>query len=139
MYIIVPANNVHFISDYHEISGTRYYFLKVPYQIIKELHKVQFKKLRQPQSKRQINDLDDAIGFHFIRQPEVKSEAKATKDKIALNIKKFESAYAKDETGEKIFSLFTDTVDIGDYLQITGTFFTTKRGEKTYQLVYNWL
>jgi len=102
MYIIVPANNVHFISDYHEIDGTRYYFLKVPYQIIKELHKVQFKKLRQPQSKKQINDLDEAIGFHFVRQPEVKSEVKAIKDKVALKIKKFESAYALDETGDKL-------------------------------------
>lgn len=102
IYIIVPANNVHFISDYHEIGGTRYYFLKVPYQIIKELHKVQFKKLRQPQSKKQINDLDEAIGFHFVRQPEVKSEVKATKDKVALKIKKFESAYAQDELGEKL-------------------------------------
>lgn len=102
MYIIVPANNVHFISDYHEIGGTRYYFLKVPYQIIKELHRVQFKKLRQPQSKRQINDLDEAIGFHFIRQPEVKSEVKTAKDKISLKIKKFESAYAQDELGEKL-------------------------------------
>lgn len=102
MYIIVPANNVHFISDYHEIGGTRYYFLKVPYQIIKELHKVQFKKLRQPQSKKQINDLDEAIGFHFVRQPEVKSEVKTTKDKVALKIKKFESAYAQDELGEKL-------------------------------------
>lgn len=102
IYIIVPANNVNFISDYHEINGTRYYFLKVPYQIIKELHKVQFKKLRQPQSKKQINDLDEAIGFHFVRQPEVKSEVKVTKDKITLKIKKFESAYDQDETGEKL-------------------------------------
>ncbi len=102
MYIIVPANSVHFINDYHEIGGTRYYFLKVPYQIIKELHKVQFKKLRQPQSKKQINDLDEAIGFHFVRQPEVKSEIKTTKDKVALKIKKFESAYVQDELGEKL-------------------------------------
>ncbi len=101
-YIIAPANNVDFISDYHQIGNVRYYFLKVPYQIIKELHKVQFKKLRQPQSKKNINDLDEAIGFHFIRQPEVKSEIKKIKDKIVLRIKKFESAYSKDETGEKL-------------------------------------
>lgn len=101
-YIIAPANNVDFISDYHEIGDVRYYFLKVPYQIIKELHKVQFKKFRQPQSKSQINDLDEAIGFHFIRQPEVKSEIKKLKDKIVLKIKKFESAYSLDETGEKL-------------------------------------
>jgi site-specific DNA-methyltransferase (adenine-specific)/adenine-specific DNA-methyltransferase len=101
-YIIAPANNVDFISDYHQIDNVRYYFLKVPYQIIKELHKVQFKKLRQPQSKSQINDLDEAIGFHFIRQPEVKSEIKTLKDKVVLKIKKFESAYSQDETGEKL-------------------------------------
>jgi len=101
-YIIAPANNVDFISDYHEIGDVRYYFLKVPYQIIKELHKVQFKKFRQPQSKSQINDLDEAIGFHFIRQPEVKSEIKKLKDKVVLKIKKFESAYSQDETGEKL-------------------------------------
>ena len=101
-YIIAPANNVNFISDYHQISNVRYYFLKVPYQIIKELHKVQFKKFRQPQSKSQINNLDEAIGFHFIRQPEVKSEIKKLKDKVVLKIKKFESAYSQDETGEKL-------------------------------------
>ena len=104
-YIIAPANNVNFISDYHQIDNVRYYFLKVPYQIIKELHKVQFKKLRQPQSKRNINDLDEAIGFHFIRQPEVKSEIKKLKDRIVLKIKKFESAYSQDETGEKLKNL----------------------------------
>lgn len=101
-YIIAPANNVNFISDYQQIGSVRYYFLKVPYQIIKELHKVQFKKFRQPQSKSQINDLDEAIGFHFIRQPEVKSEIKKLKDKIVLKIKKFESAYSEDEAGEKL-------------------------------------
>ncbi len=101
-YIVAPANNVDFISDYHEIGDIRYYFLKVPYQIIKELHKVQFKKFRQPQSKSQINDLDEAIGFHFIRQPEVKSVVKTLKDKVVLKIKKFESAYSQDDTGEKL-------------------------------------
>jgi len=101
-YIIAPANNVNFISDYHQIGNVRYYFLKVPYQIIKELHKVQFKKFRQPQSKSQINNLDEAIGFHFIRQPEVKSEIKKLNDKVVLKIKKFESAYSQDETGEKL-------------------------------------
>lgn len=104
-YIIVPANNVNFISDYHQIDDVRYYFLKVPYQIIKELHKVQFKKLKQPQSKQQINDLDNAIGFHFVRQPEVKTDIKVTKDNVVIKIKKFESAYAQDEVGEKLQNL----------------------------------
>jgi site-specific DNA-methyltransferase (adenine-specific)/adenine-specific DNA-methyltransferase len=128
-YIIAPANNVNFISDYHQISNVRYYFLKVPYQIIKELHKVQFKKFRQPQSKSQINDLDEAIGFHFIRQPEVKSELKKLKDKVVLKIKKFESAYSKDETGEKLKrfeSLAMLLVDLnydGEKFMMTNYFF----------------
>ena len=101
-YIIVPANNVNFISDYYQINNIRYYFLKVPYNIIKELHKVQFKKLHQPQSKNQINDLDDAIGFHFIRPPEVKSKITISDDKITLKIEKFESNYSQDIITEKI-------------------------------------
>jgi len=128
-YIIAPANNVNFISDYHQISNVRYYFLKVPYQIIKELHRVQFKKFHQPQSKRNVNDLDEAIGFHFIRQPEVKSEIKKLKDKIVLKIKKFESAYSQDETGEKLDnfeSLAMLLVDLnydGEKFMMTNYFF----------------
>ena len=102
VYIIAPANYVNFISDYHEVSNVRYYFLKVPYQIIKELHKVQFKKFRQPQSKRNVNDLDDAIGFHFIRQPEVESRLVINKENVEIQITKFLSDYLEEETGDDI-------------------------------------
>lgn len=37
----------------------------------------------------------------------------------------------KEEVSEDIFSLFVDTIDIGDFLEITGVFFETKRGEKS--------
>lgn len=102
LYIIAPANYVDFISDYHEIGKVRYYFLKVPYQIIKELHKVQFKKFRQPRSKRNVNDLDDAVGFHFIRQPEVESRLKVNKEIIEIQITKFLSNYLEEETEKEI-------------------------------------
>jgi len=102
LYIIAPANYVDFISDYHEIGKVRYYFLKVPYQIIKELHKVQFKKFRQPQSKRNVNDLDDAIGFHFIRQPEVESKLKVNGKTAEIQITKFLSNYLEEETGKDL-------------------------------------
>lgn len=39
---------------------------------------------------------------------------------------------AKDSLGEETFSLFTDTVDIGDFICATGTMFVTKR--ETYAL-----
>jgi site-specific DNA-methyltransferase (adenine-specific)/adenine-specific DNA-methyltransferase len=76
---------------------------------------VQFKKLRQPQSKKNINDLDEAVGFHFIRQPEVKSEVKKTKDKVKLKIKKFESAYAQNETGDKLKNFESLAMLLFDY------------------------
>lgn len=105
LYIIAPANYVNFISDYHEIGKVRYYFLKVPYQIIKELHKVQFKKFRQPQSKRNVNDLDDAVGFHFIRQPEVESRLKVNGQTIEIQITKFLSNYLEEETEKDLENL----------------------------------
>ena len=98
VYIIAPASYVDFISDYFEIDKVRYYFLKVPYQIIRELHKVQFKKFRQPQSKSNVNDLEDAIGFHFMRQPEVKSELKTKGSDYHITIKKFMSDFSEEET-----------------------------------------
>jgi len=97
-YIIAPANAIDFISDYHEIDDIRYYFLKVPYQVIQELHKEQFKKFRQPQSKNKINDVDDAIGFHFTRQPEVKSSLEGN----VLSIYEFKSNYTEEGTDREM-------------------------------------
>jgi adenine-specific DNA-methyltransferase len=99
VYVIAPASYVSFISDYYEIDRVRYYFLKVPYQVIRELHKVQFKKFRQPQSKNNVNDLDDAVGFHFMRQPEVKTEISVSEKDIEITINKFLSDYTEDESG----------------------------------------
>ncbi len=99
LYIITPANYVDFISDYYEIGKVKYYFLKVPYQIIKELHKVDFKKFRQPQRKSNVNDLEDAVGFHFIRQPQVKSKLVSLKNQIKIHIQEFYSDFTEEESG----------------------------------------
>ncbi len=98
LYLIAPANKVQFIDDYYQIDRVRYYFLKVPYQIIQELHKAKFKKFRQPTSKSDINALEDAIGFHFIRQPEVKSSFKNG----LLIVNEFAANYPDEETGKDI-------------------------------------
>ncbi|MES3031105.1 MAG: lysine--tRNA ligase [Patescibacteria group bacterium] len=50
---------------------------------------------------------------------------------------KFQAVFKKDEIEEKLFSLFTDAVDIGDFISVTGTFFTTQRGEQSL-LVKSW-
>lgn len=102
VYIIAPASYVDFISDYYELDKVRYYLLKVPYHVIRELHKVQFKKFRQPQSQNNVNDLDDAIGFHFMRQPEVSSELKVKGVNYQITIKKFLSDFSEEETGKEL-------------------------------------
>lgn len=105
IYIVAPASYVDFISDYFEIDNVRYYFLKVPYHIIKELHKVQFKKFRQPQSKKNVNDLEDAIGFHFMKQPDVETNLSTSGNVVKITIKKFYSDFSEDETGKELTNL----------------------------------
>ena len=91
IYIVVPSNRVDYITDYEEIDGIRYYFLKIPYQIIKELHQKEFKKFRQPRSREKVNTLDESIGFSFNRTPRVKSHLSIKNDKIIISISKFSS------------------------------------------------
>jgi lysyl-tRNA synthetase class 2 len=43
----------------------------------------------------------------------------------------FQGLLKLDVIGEEKLNLFSETVDIGDFIEIQGTFFTTKRGEKT--------
>jgi len=43
----------------------------------------------------------------------------------------FQGLLKKDSIEEKSFNLFTEAVDIGDFIEVKGKFFTTKRGEKT--------
>jgi len=108
VYIVAPINFVDFVDDFVEIDDVRYYFLKIPYHIINELHKKPFVKVRQPQSKQRVNDIEEAVGFHFKRPPEVKAEIEKSKDEIKLIIKSFktnelQSDKAKDE---KLFENF---------------------------------
>jgi len=101
-YIVAPANNIAFVNDYYEIDGIKYYFLKIPYQVIKELHNQRFKKIMQPQSTTQINDLDEAVGFHFIRQPDVETSLEIFDGELSILLKKFLSDYSIDESGKEI-------------------------------------
>ncbi len=50
---------------------------------------------------------------------------------------KFQAVFKKDEIEEKLFNLFSEAIDIGDFISVTGTFFTTQRGEQSL-LVKSW-
>ncbi len=49
----------------------------------------------------------------------------------------FQAVVKKDTLEEKLFKLLTEAVDIGDIVSVTGTFFTTNRGEESI-LVTSW-
>ncbi len=102
VYIVAPINSVDFVDDFIEIDDTRYYFLKIPYHIINELHKKPFVKVRQPQSKSNVNNIEEAIGFHFKRPPEVKAEVKKRNDEVKIIIKSFKSSeLSSDKTKQE--------------------------------------
>jgi site-specific DNA-methyltransferase (adenine-specific)/adenine-specific DNA-methyltransferase len=91
VYIVSPATKVDFIADYEEIEDTRYYFLKVPYEMIEEIHKTPFTKSRQPRSKNDVNDIEEMKGFQFIYTPEVECKLESDKKDIILKVTKFTS------------------------------------------------
>lgn len=43
----------------------------------------------------------------------------------------FQGLFKKDEMDAEVFDLFQNTVDIGDFVEVAGTLFITKKGEKT--------
>lgn len=91
VYIVAPATRVDFIADYEEIDDTRYYFLKVPYEMIEELHKTPFTKSRQPRSKDDVNALEEMKGFQFIYIPEVECKLEVGKEHAFLSVTRFVS------------------------------------------------
>jgi len=50
---------------------------------------------------------------------------------------RFQTVLKKDEIEKNLFSLFIDTVDVGDFISVTGTLFITKRGEQSL-LIKDW-
>ena len=74
VFIIAPALTFDFQQDYITHSGVRYYALRIPYSIIHELHRREFTALKQPADEMAVNDTVEAVGFDFIRTPELEYE-----------------------------------------------------------------
>jgi site-specific DNA-methyltransferase (adenine-specific)/adenine-specific DNA-methyltransferase len=71
MFVIAPALVFDFQQDYIDIDRVRYYALRIPYSIIHELHHRDFTALKQPSDELAVNDTVEAVGFDFIRTPEL--------------------------------------------------------------------
>jgi hypothetical protein len=81
LFIIAPAASVKFLEDYIDKGKTKYYILRIPYSIIEEIHKRDFKKLSQPMSEADVNDTIDSVGFDFMQTPKVECEYSIKKPK----------------------------------------------------------
>ncbi len=129
IYIVAPSNNVDFLNDYYEIDGIRYYFLKIPYQVIKELHKLPFQKFKQSRNIDNINNIDMSIGFHFMEQPDVESNITYKNNKLIIDLIRFYSKSLIDENGQEydnfdtLASIFIDTNYDGSNFRLTDYFF----------------
>lgn len=71
LFIIAPARTFDFQQDYLDFEDVRYYALRIPYSIIHELHQREFTALKQPADELAVNDTVEAVGFDFIRTPEL--------------------------------------------------------------------
>lgn len=90
-FIIAPRGVFDFQQDYIDLGGVRYYALRIPYSVIKELHRRDFSALQQPNDEMAVNDTVDAVGFDFIQPPEVKFTVRVKKPKGQL----LKAAYLK--------------------------------------------
>jgi site-specific DNA-methyltransferase (adenine-specific)/adenine-specific DNA-methyltransferase len=104
LFIIAPALVFDFQQDYLSLNSVRYYALRIPYSIIHELHQREFAALKQPADEMAVNDTVDAVGFDFIRSPELDYVTRANKPKgepreAVIRIKTFRSeAVVRDST-----------------------------------------
>lgn len=107
MFIIAPALVFDFQQDYITHDGVRYYALRIPYSIIHELHMREFAALKQPADEMAVNDTVDAVGFDFIRSPELDYTATVQKRKGesisegVIRIKTFKSEAAVRDATKK--------------------------------------
>lgn len=79
------------MEDYIDKDNTRYYILRIPYSIINELHTRDFEAIKQPIDESQVNETVEAVGFDFIRLPEVSCDYFKTEEEAIIRIKIFKS------------------------------------------------
>lgn len=70
-YIIAFATAFDFAQEYIELDGTRYYALRIPYQVIRDLHGKRFQSVLQARDANAVNNIYDGYGFSFMLPLEV--------------------------------------------------------------------
>jgi len=151
-FIIAPAASVLFLEDYIEKDRIKYYVLRIPYSVIDELHKKNFKLLEQPLSAdiSEVNKVMEQIGFDFIYPPDVECEyyIEKPKDKLfeeaVIKIKKFRSniiskrPVPEDELGFKALSMVMIDYDFnGEYFDMDDKWFASDLEKNGYEIRLN--
>jgi len=146
-FIIAPAASVMFLEDYIEKDGIRYYVLRIPYSIIDELHKKNFKALKQPTADMNVNDVMEQVGFDFIYPPDVEREYCIEKqkgglfDEAVIKIKNFRSniiskkPIPEEELGLKSLSMVMIDYDYnGEYFDMDDKWFASNLEKNNYEI-----
>jgi len=146
-FIIAPAASVMFLEDYIEKDGIRYYVLRIPYSVIDELHKRNFKALKQPTTDMNVNDVMEQVGFDFIYPPDVKCKfyIKKQKDKLfdeaVIKIKDFRSniiskkPIPEEELGLKSLSMVMIDYDYnGKFFNMDDKWFASDLEKNNYEI-----
>jgi len=148
-FIIAPAASVLFLEDYIEKDEIKYYVLRIPYSIIDELHKKNFKLLEQPLSAdiSEVNKVMEQVGFDFIYPPDVECEYYIEKPKdelfeeAVIKIKKFRSniiskkPIPEEELGFKALSMVMIDYDFnGEYFDMDEKYFASDLEKSNYEI-----
>lgn len=121
MFIVAPALVFDFQQDYLVVDNVRYYALRIPYSIIHELHQREFTALKQPTDEMEVNDTVDAVGFDFIRRPDLDYETGIRRregellDEAFIRVKKFKSEAIVRDAQKKRGDLETLSMVLMDY------------------------
>jgi hypothetical protein len=111
-FIVAPALAVEPYEDYLDVEDIRFFFLRIPYSIIAELHKRAFSELRQPTSAAAANAPIDSFGFDFIQTPRVECRYETDREDFTVGITAFESdAFSAAPSQEDIANLAMVMVD----------------------------
>jgi len=146
-FIIAPAASVMFLEDYIEKDEIRYYALRIPYSVIDELHKKNFKALKQPTADMNVNDVMEQVGFDFIYPPDVECEYCIEKqkgglfDEAVIKIKDFKSnviskkPIPEEELGLKSLSMvLIDYNYNGEYFDMDDKWFASDLEKNDYEI-----
>lgn len=137
-FIVAPASTVEPYEDYLTVGDARFYFLRVPYSVIAELHKRAFSDLRQPTSEATTNAPVDSVGFDFIQPPHVETRCVDGGGGFEVKLLRFESeAFAASAPEGNISNLALILVDPaydGDVFSVGAVHFADELAKQDWSL-----